>query len=568
MARPRKVVPPPVIDEDEAARDVIAKYKAFREETAGQLTEEELRQRILALPKEKREQTQRMLAALSHKVKCAEARLDFSKFVKKINPDDLPGRHFDVLTAAFHRIAAGEPVRLIINIAPRRGKSERTSYLFPAWFIGRFPKKKVMAICNVKTLASDFGAKIRNLMDTPEYQDVFPSVKLAKDAQAKDKWRTNYKGEYFAGGVGSTVYGRGADLLILDDIHSERESTDGKMEPPSKEDYDAAWNWYQSILSRLHPNGSILVVMQRWSKHDLCGRLIEASRRTPGSHQWEVITLPALEEKQDLDGNIHYESTWPEYWSTKAMVQLRETMMAEPGGAWRWNSMYQQNPGADSVAMLKREYWRKWEKSSPPKCEFVIQSWDAAATGKDRSNYSACTTWGVFQANDNEGKAVYNIILLDAERGKWDFPDLKKAVVRKYNTVLKDGHPDALIIENKSAGIQLIQELRATGVPVTPVSPFGNQWTKMAGASNDKISRVNRILEMFSSGLVWAIQSSSSEEVIEECAEFPNGQYDDYVDTVSQALARFRDGGFIRFETDEDDEDVEDKAPVAYYNLG
>jgi len=213
-------------------------------------------------------------------------------------------------------------------------------------------------------------------------------------------------------------------------------------------------------------------------------------------------------------------------------------------------------------------FWRKWEKDEPPKCEFVIQSWDAAATGKDRSNYSACTTWGVFQMHDKQGRKNYNIILLDAERGKWDFPDLKKAVVRKYNTVLKEGHPDALIIENKSAGMQLIQELQATGVPVTPVNQSGNQWMRMSGVSNDKVSRVNRVLEMFSSGLVWAMQASCSEEVIEECAEFPNGQYDDYVDTVSQALTRFSDGGFIRFETDEDEEDVEEKAPVSYYNLG
>ncbi len=564
MARAKKEAPPPVVDEDAQAREIIAKYKAFRAQTEGVLTAEELKQRLMALPKEKQDELLLMQRAVAHKVECAEARLDFSKFVKKINPDDLQGRHFDILTNAFHRIADGEAVRLIINIAPRRGKSERSSYLFPAWFIGRFPKRKIMAISNVKSLASDFGAKIRNLMDTTEYQDVFPTVRLSKDAQAKDKWRTNYKGEYFAGGVGSTVYGRGADLLILDDVHSERESTDGKMEPPSKEDYDAAWNWYQSILSRLHPNGSIIVVMQRWSKHDLTGRLVEASRRTPGSHQWEVITLPALEERQDVDGNIVYESTWPEYWSTKAMVQLRETMMAEPGGAWRWNSMYQQNPGADTVSMLKREYWKRWEKLKPPACELVIQSWDLAATAKDRSNYSACTTWGVFRMSEREDKPVYNIILLDAERGQWDFPDLKKAVMRKYNTIVKDGHPDVLLVEYKSAGIQLVQELKATGIPVTAVTPTGNQFK----ASNDKVSRVNRVLEMFTSGLVWAPHKSWAEEVIEECAEFPNGQYDDYVDTVSQALSRFREGGFIRFETDENDDIEEIVEPAAYYNLG
>ncbi len=569
MARAKTTAAPPVIDEDAQAREVLAQYKAWRATTEGKLTAEELKQRLMALTPEKRAELERMNGVLRHRVGVAEARLDFAKFVKRINPDDLPGKHFDILTKAFHRIADGEEMRLIINIAPRRGKSERSSYLFPAWYIGRFPKKKIMAISNVKTLASDFGAKIRNLMDTDEYKAVFPNVRLAKDAQAKDKWRTNYKGEYFAGGVGSTVYGRGADILLIDDLHSEIASIDGGMEPPSKDDYDAAWNWYQSILSRLHPKGSILVVMQRWSKHDLTGRLIDAARRTPGSHQWEVITVPALEETKDFDGNITYESTWPEYWSTKSMVQLRETMMAEPGGAWRWNSMYQQNPGADSIAMFKRDYWKRWDKPKPPACEFIIQSWDMAAGSKERSNYSACTTWGVFSLSEKEDKRLYNIILLDAERGKWDFPDLKKAVMRKYDTVVKDGHPDCLLVENKSAGMQLIQELKATGIPVTPVTPGGNQWMKMSGVSHDKVSRANRVLEMFTSGLVWAPHKGWAEEVIEECANFPdNGQYDDYVDTMTQALTRFREGGFIRFDTDEEEEEVREQAPVSFYNLG
>jgi len=565
MARPKKEAAPVLIDEDEEARKVLAEYQRWRQMVDGQLTDVELRQRIAALSVEKQKEWAAKVAYFKKKVECAEARLNFDKFVKKINPTDLPGRHFDILTNAFHRIAAGESVRLIINIAPRRGKSERSSYLFPAWFIGRFPQKKIMCITNVKTLASDFGAKIRNLMDTPEYQDVFPKVKLSKDAQAKDKWRTNFKGEYFAGGVGSTVYGRGADLLLLDDVHSERESAGGRMEPPTKDDYDATWNWYQSILSRLHPGGSILVVMQRWSKHDLTGRLIEAAKRSPGSHQWEVITLPALEEVPQPDGTVKLESTWPEFWKTESVLQLRETMMSEPGGAWRWNAMFMQNPGADSMAMIKREYWKYWpDQKKAPSCEMVIQSWDLAATAEDKSNYSACTTWGVFSTSEKEDTPAYNIILLDAERGKWDFPELKKTVMRKYHSVVKDGTPDCLLVEKKSAGIQLIQELRATGVPVTPYLPAGNQYM----GRNDKLARVNRILEIFTSGLVWVPKRAWANEVIEECAEFPNGEYDDYVDTVSQALARFREGGFIRYETDEDDEVDDTPAVGAYYNLG
>jgi len=565
MARPKREPTPVFVDEDAKAREDIAEFHRMRELMGGKFTDVEIRQKIEAMPPETRQKVAQMVATLTKRFGVAKARLDFAEFAKRMDPDRLPGRHFDILTKAFHRIADGEEVKLIINIAPRRGKSEYTSYLFPSWFIGRFPKKKILHITNVKTLAADFGAKIRNLLDTPEYQEVFPNVKLSKDASAKDKWRTNYKGEYFAAGIGSTIYGRGGDLCIVDDPHSESESIDGKMEPPSKEDYDATWNWIQSAYSRVHPGGSILVVMQRWSKHDLTGRLIDAAKRNSKSFQWEVVTIPALEEYQNAEGDSEWRSTWPEFWPTKAVIQLRETMMSEPGGAWRWNSMYQQDPSADVVSMMKREHWKRWEDGKrAPVCEFVIQSWDMAATKNDKSNYSACTTWGVFRTSAKEDKGVYNIILLDAERGKWDFPDLKKAVVRKYNSVVKDGHPDCLLVENKSAGIQLIQELRETGVPVTSYRPTGNQYT----ASNDKISRVNRILEMFTSGLVWAPKRAWAEEVIEECAEFPNGQYDDYVDTVSQALAKFREGGFIRFDTDEEENDQDNAAPMAFYNLG
>ncbi len=217
MARAKKAPTPVAIDEDEIARKDIAAYHKMREQFGGQLTDVELRQRLDALTPENKERLTIAVNALSRKFKLARARMDFSEFVKLINPDDLPGRHFDILTAAFHRIAEGEAVRLIINIAPRRGKSERSSYLFPSWFIGRFPKRKILHITNVKSLASDFGAKIRNLIDTDEYQSVFPSVKLSKDAQAKDKWRTNFKGEYYAAGVGSTVYGRGGDLCVHPD---------------------------------------------------------------------------------------------------------------------------------------------------------------------------------------------------------------------------------------------------------------------------------------------------------------------------------------------------------------
>lgn len=224
MARAKRQPPPPVIDEDAIARRVLDKFKHIKDLYGGKFTREDWVEMIGQLTPEQRESLTAMWPNLEAAVKKEQCRLDFAEFVKVINPDDLPGKHFDVLTNAFNRIAEGESVRLIINIAPRRGKSQRASYLFPAWFIGRFPKKKILTITNVRSLAADFGSQVRNLMETPEYQQIFPNVKLSKDAQAKDKWRTNHKGEYFAAGAGSTIYGRGADLCVHPDsiVISER----------------------------------------------------------------------------------------------------------------------------------------------------------------------------------------------------------------------------------------------------------------------------------------------------------------------------------------------------------
>ena len=171
---------------------------------------------------------------------------------------------------------------------------------------------------------------------------------------------------------------------------------------------------------------------------------------------------------------------------------------------------------------------------------------------------------GVFNTAEREDRPVYNLIVLDAERGKWNFPELKLTVMRKYNSVVKDGHPDCLIIEHKSSGIALVQELRKTGVPVTTTSPSGNQYA----GGNDKFARGQRVLEILSSGLVHIPSRAWAEMLIEECAEFPNGDYDDLYDAFIQALGRFRDGGFISLATDEIEEPEEPRLMMPLYNLG
>lgn len=453
------------------------------------------------------------------------AKMDFMQYVKYVWPNFIHGRHHEKMAKAFEAVAEGRIKRLIINMPPRHTKSEFASYLLPSWFLGKFPSKKVIQTSHTAELAVGFGRKVRNLVDSDRYKDLFPDVALQADSKAAGRWATNYAGEYFAIGVGGAVTGKGADLLIIDDPHSEQEAALAETNP---EIYDKTYEWYTSgPRQRLQPGGAIVIVMTRWSKKDLTGQVIKAASQR-GGEDWEVIEFPALFESG--------EPLWPEFWSKKELYALKEEL---PNA--KWMAQYQQNPTSEASAIVKREWWQIWDSETPPYCEFTLMSWDTAFEKTNRSDYSACTLWGVFYQPDNNGVEQANIILLNAFRDRMEFPTLKKRAVEEY----KEWDPDSVIIEKKASGSPLIYELRAMGIPVQEYTPV---------RGNDKISRLNSVSDLFASGRVWAPNTSWAEEVIDEVASFPSGEYDDYVDSVSLALMRFRRGGYIRSLLDEEDE--------------
>jgi len=440
---------------------------------------------------------------------------DFLSFVKHVWPPFIEGPHHKIMAEKFQAVAEGKLKRIIINIAPRHGKSELTSWLLPAWLLGQNPSRKVIAATHTTEFSQRFGRKVRNLIDSQSFKEVFPSVSLRADSKAAGRWDTNGGGEYFACGVGAAMTGRGADLLIIDDPHSETAGIN-----PTPEYYDSIYDWYSSgPRQRLQPKGSIIVVMTRWSEMDLTSRLIQSSRERRGSDQWEVIQLPAMYDS----GN----PLWPEFWPKEELDALKAEL---PIG--KWLAQYQQTPTAEEGALIKREYWREWTRASPPTCDFIIQSIDTAHTKNARSDYSAITTWGVFTHEE-----VPNIILLDSKNEKLEFPELKQRTLELYRAY----EPDAFLIEAKAAGLPLIQELRSSGIPVTDYTPSRGQ---------DKLSRVNSVSDIFASRIVWHPQTRWAEEVVEQCASFPNGQHDDLVDCTTLALMRFRQGGFIRLPSD------------------
>ena len=448
-----------------------------------------------------------------------ESRSSFTTFVKKVWPEFIAGSHHKIIAKKFEDISRGKIKRLIVNMPPRHTKSEFASHLFPAWMLGQKPKLKIIQTTHTAELSYNFGRKVRNLFDQQDFKDVYPTVSLSQDSKAAGRFTTNAGGEYFAAGVGGAITGRGADLLIIDDPHSEQDAL-------SETAFDNAYEWYTSgPRQRLQPGGAIVIVMTRWSVKDLTGRLIDAQAKEPKADQWELIEFPAILPSE--------KPIWPEYWDIDSLTATRASLTEQ-----KWQAQWQQNPTAEEGSILKREWWQTWDEDEVPDLIHVIQSYDTAFSKKETADFSAITTWGVFS---HPRKGSPQIILLDAEKGRWEFTELKKIAMDKY----KYWEPETVIVEAKASGLPLTDELRSAGIPVVNFTP---------SRGNDKHVRVNSVAPMFESGQVWCPDERWAQDVIEECAAFPFGDHDDYVDSTTQALMRYRQGNFVQLPDDYYDE--------------
>jgi predicted phage terminase large subunit-like protein len=390
----------------------------------------------------------------------------------------------------------------------------------PAWFLGRNPKLKIIQATHNTELAVRFGRKVRDLMATDDYRTIFPDTHLKSDDKAAGRWGTAAGGEYFAAGVGAAVTGRGADLFIIDDPHSEQDAL-------SETAFDHAYEWYTSgPRQRLQPGGAIILVMTRWSTKDLTGRLLKAQGEDIMSDQWEVVEFPAIMPSD--------EPLWPEFWNKDDLLKVKAAL---PVG--KWNAQWQQQPTASEGAIVKKEWWNTWEEDDIPPIKYVMQSYDTAFSKKETADYSAITTWGVFEPEEG---GPDHLILLDAQRGRWNFPELKEVALEEHDY----WEPDMVIIEAKASGTPLTDELRRTGIPVMNYTP---------SKGRDKVTRMHTVAPLFEAGMVWAPDKKFADEVIEECAAFPNGDHDDFVDSMTMALIRFRQGGFISLAGEETDEE-------------
>ena len=463
-------------------------------------------------------------------------KIDYSKnnflyFVKQMWPEFIAGAHHKIIADKLEGIATGELNRLIVNMPPRHTKSEFASYLFPAWMIGRKPKMKIIQATHTTELAVSFGRKVKNLLERDDYKEIFPDANLSADSKASGRWDTKAGGMYYAVGVGSNLAGRGGDLIVIDDPHSEQTAM-------SNSGFEDAWEWYTGgPRQRLQPGGAIVLVQTRWSQKDMTGQLIKSMAKDPLADQWEVIELPAIMPSGS--------ACWPEYWSLPDLESVKASIPPS-----KWNAQYQQNPTGEDNAIIPRSWWKRWKKKNVPDLKYVIQSYDTAFTKRETSDYSAITTWGVFSPEEG---GPPGLILLDSKKGRWDFPELKGIALEEYEY----WDPDTVIVEAKASGLPLTHELRNTGIPVVNFTP---------SKGNDKVSRVHSVSPLFEAGMVWAPEETFADEMIEEGAAFPNGEYDDLVDSMTQALMRYRQGNFVNLPSDDwGDEEVKETRIRAYY---
>lgn len=461
---------------------------------------------------------------------------DLLTFCQAMQPDYLIGKHHRILASLLMQLEDGSEDRICVNIAPRHGKSSLVSLYFPAWYLGRNPTKKVMMVSHTTDLAVDFGRKVRNVIASQAFHEIFADVRIAQDSKSAGRWNTSVGGEYYACGVGSSIAGRGADLLLIDDPHSEQDVLNGNFEV-----FIRAYEWYAyGARTRLMPGGKVAIVQTRWHLDDLTGRVTKDMAMNPLADQFKVVEFPAIMEVERTDPvtgitTIEEKALWPEFFDLTALNRTRNSMPT-----FQWSAQYQQKPTSEEAAMIKRDWWRRWTKEEPPKCEYLIMTLDAAAESHNRADFTAITTWGVFFY---EPENAYHIILLNSIKKRMEFPELKTLALAEFTL----WEPDSFIVEKKSSGTALFQELRRMGVMVSEYTPHRG--------SGDKTARLNSVADIVRSGLVWVPDVRWADELMDEVAAFPFASNDDLVDTTVMALMRFRQGGFIRLPTDEKEDE-------------
>jgi len=411
-------------------------------------------------------------------------------------------RHHLIVANALEAVERGEIKRLIINLPPRSGKTMELSEFFPAWYWGRNPDKKIIFLTHGQEKADDVGRMVRDQLIDPLHRRIFPACQVSESSKSIHRMNTKQRGEYYSIGMGGQIVGRGAHLLIIDDPIKGRAEADSALK---QNRLRAAYQG--DIYTRLMSGNAIIVCQTRWTNNDLTGWLLTEHKR----ENWTVINIPAIAE---VDNDILRRSTgdtiWPEMEIfTKEYLELVKATV----GTREWNAQYQQRPIDIEGGIVKLSWFKYY--TVLPEFERIVQSWDSASKPEEINDPSVCTTWGV------TGNAYY---LIDVFRKRLEYPALKKAVVKLYDKF----HPSAVLIEDKSSGTSLIQDIRYdTKIPVIAIDPKNVKKEIRMSVESDKIEAGRVFLP---EKAPWRVDYET------ELTQFPLYANDDMVDSTSQFL--------------------------------
>ena len=484
------------------------------------------------------------------------ARQDFFTFVKLLAPEVLegdefiPGDHIELICNYLQSVEEGRITRLMVSVPPGSMKSRLCSILFPAWCLGRHPDWPILTTSHSEALAFELSRFVRDLCSEELFVWVFPHLKLRKDVAGTGRWMTDKNGGLKAAGVGANIAGFRAALGIIDDPLSEQTAT-------SKVERERLIRWYPGgFRSRLLRRGRIIIIATRWADKDLIGHLLAEAHDHKDADQWKVVSIPALHtqesarllssltEGRDKGPNERKhrigESYWPEYLSTDDLLKTKASMPPS-----QWAALYLQNPIPEEGSVFHDSSFKRWIDDKPPKCSYVIQTVDAANTMATHSDYSVIQTWGLFEdiRVDAVGKEkpVMSAILLSNWRQRCEYPELRLKAIELY----KKWEPDRMIIEKKSAGISLVQDLRRAEILVQEFLP-----------DKDKLSRAAAITPLMEEGRVWIPDEEKkpwAKSLLDEALRFSRNnthEFDDQVDSMVLAILFLKEGWFLTQSSD------------------
>lgn len=503
------------------------------------------------------------ISQLEYEKSVLEAELSFYEFFKQAWHVIEPGVELvdgwylqavaDHLQAAFQR----DIKRLIINIPPRTNKTNLCSVAFPAWVWIHNPSEQFVYASYSDSLAKGHSLKCRRLIDSLWFQQRWGHrFRLSKDQNAKGFFDNNRNGARITTSVRATTTGRGGNILIADDPNNANEAESEVKLQRVRDWWDGTW------ASRLNnPKHDVKILMQqRIHALDNTGHVLANDE----DEEWKKLILPMEFEVGRRARTIILPNTNGKVWedprtyegellcadriSIKEINQLKRDL-----GTYGYSGQYQQRPSPEEGGIIKKAWFQWWKQDTLPEMEFVLQSWDTAISDEDYSSYSACTTWGIFR----DRHYIENIMLLSLWRGRLEYPELRDMMKRLYydyrntdtlsNPKFTGRVVDLCLVESKASGLPLIQDMNRAGIRAVPVIPKG-----------EKIGRVRMVSALIEAGRVWIPAQApqftrlipEAEKLIEEVVSFPTGASDDIIDSMTQALSRFRDGNFVRHPAD------------------